>query len=57
MHADAPIDMRTTRLMDFIMDAALGGALAAFVLSGSVLLTLGVLCALWAGGMTVLDHI
>jgi hypothetical protein len=57
MDEDRKIDLRRTKLMDFVMEASLGSALAAFVIFNSVFLTLGVLCAVWLGGMAVLNHI
>ena len=57
MDEDRMIDLRAAKHMDFVMEASLGSALAAFVIFNSVFLTLGVLCAVWLGGVAVLNHI
>lgn len=51
------IDPKTTRLVDFVMEASLCGAIAAFVLLPSALFAIGVFCLVWLAGMALVEHI
>jgi len=42
-------------LFDYVMEASIGGAVAAFVLTLSVPVTIAVLCVVWLGGMALVD--
>jgi len=48
-------DPQPAPLFDYVMEASVGAAVSAFVLTLSVPVTIAVLCVVWLGGMALVD--
>ena len=55
MEASTQNDPQPAPLFDFVMEASIGSAIAAFVLTQSLPISVAALCVVWLAGMVLVD--